>query len=55
MSGYGGFSDNLSAAQNWSGYGGFSFWVKGTGSGQKVEYEVSQGPKGLQAANVHPV
>jgi cold shock protein len=23
--------------------------------GQKVEYEVSQGPKGLQAANVHPV
>ena len=23
--------------------------------GQKVEYEVSQGPQGLQAANVHPV
>ena len=23
--------------------------------GQKVEYEVSQGPKGLQAANVPPV
>ncbi len=43
VSGYGGFSDNLSAAQNWSGYAGFSFWVKGTGSGQKVEYEVKDG------------
>ncbi|MDT4999947.1 MAG: beta-glucosidase, partial [Mycobacterium sp.] len=43
VSGYGGFSDNLSAPQNWSGYGGFSFWVKGTGSGQKVEYEIKDG------------
>jgi CspA family cold shock protein len=23
--------------------------------GQKVQYEVSQGPKGLQAANVQPI
>jgi CspA family cold shock protein len=23
--------------------------------GQKVDYEVSQGPKGLQAANVRPI
>ncbi|MCU1656062.1 MAG: glycosyl hydrolase, partial [Pseudonocardiales bacterium] len=43
VSGYGGFSDNLSAPQNWSGYGGFSFWVKGTGSGQRVEYEIKDG------------
>ncbi len=43
VSGYGGFSDNSSSAQNWSGYAGFSFWVKGTGSGQKVEYEVKDG------------
>ncbi|HEY2042130.1 MAG TPA: glycoside hydrolase family 3 N-terminal domain-containing protein [Jatrophihabitans sp.] len=43
VAGYGGFSDDLAAAQNWSGYGGFSFWVKGTGSGQKVEYEIKDG------------
>jgi beta-glucosidase len=40
---YGGFSDNLSTPQDWSGYGGFSFWVKGTGSGQRVEFEVKDG------------
>jgi beta-glucosidase len=43
VAGYGGFSDNSSTAQNWSGYAGFSFWVKGTGSGQKVEYEIKDG------------
>jgi beta-glucosidase len=43
VSGYGGFSDNLSAPQDWSAYAGFSFWVKGTGSGQRVEYEVKDG------------
>ena len=43
VGGYGGFSDDLAAAQDWSVYGGFSFWVKGTGSGQKVEYEVKDG------------
>jgi beta-glucosidase len=40
---YGGFSDDLSAPQDWSSYGGFSFWVKGTGSGQRVEYEIKDG------------
>src|SRR5437899_6057636 len=29
---YGGFSHDLPAPQDWSSYGGFSFWVKGTGS-----------------------
>jgi beta-glucosidase len=43
ISGYGGFSHDLAAPQDWSGYDGFSFWVKGTGSGQKIEYEVKSG------------
>ena len=40
---YGGFSDDLAAPQDWSSYGGFSFWYKGIGSGQKVEYEIKDG------------
>ena len=40
---YGGFSDDLAAPQSWVAYAGFSFWVKGTGSGQKVEYEIKDG------------
>ncbi len=43
VGGYGGFSYDLSAAQDWSPFGGFSFWVEGTGSGQKVEYEIKDG------------
>ncbi|MGI8667824.1 MAG: glycoside hydrolase family 3 N-terminal domain-containing protein [Jatrophihabitans sp.] len=43
VAGYGGFSDNLSTPGDWSGYAGFSFWVKGTGSGQKTEYEIKDG------------
>ncbi len=43
VAGYGGFSDDLAAPQNWSGAAGFSFWYKGTGSGQKTEYEVKDG------------
>ncbi|MEO6702724.1 MAG: glycoside hydrolase family 3 N-terminal domain-containing protein [Jatrophihabitantaceae bacterium] len=43
VTGYGGFSDNLSTPQNWSGYAGFSFWVKGTGTGGRVEYEIKDG------------
>lgn len=49
VAGYGGFSYDLSAAQDWSLYGGFSFWEKGTGSGQKVEYEIKAG--GTNASN----
>ena len=40
---YGGFSDNLAASENWSGYQGFSFWVKGSNTGQRVEYEIKDG------------
>lgn len=40
---YGGFSDNSSTAQNWSAYGGFSFWVKETATGQRIEFEVKDG------------
>jgi len=43
ISGWGGFSHDLATAQDWSAYDGFSFWVKGTGSGQKVEFEVKMG------------
>ncbi|MGH8860811.1 MAG: glycoside hydrolase family 3 N-terminal domain-containing protein [Jatrophihabitantaceae bacterium] len=43
VTGYGGFTEDLSAAQDWSHYGGFSFWVKGTGSTQKIEYEIKDG------------
>jgi beta-glucosidase len=43
VTGYGGFTDDLQSAQNWSTYGGFSFWVKGTNTGQKIEYEIKDG------------
>ena len=43
ISGYGGFSHDLAAPQDWSPYDGFSFWVKGTGSGQTVEFEIKDG------------
>lgn len=43
ISGWGGFSRDLAAAQDWSAFDGFSFWVKGTGSGQKIEFEVKMG------------
>jgi beta-glucosidase len=40
---WGGYSHGLSASQDWSSYGGFSFWAKGTGSGQKIEFELKDG------------
>jgi beta-glucosidase len=40
---YGGFTEDLATSQDWSHYGGFSFWVKGTGSGQRIEYEIKDG------------
>ena len=43
VGGYGGFSHDLASPQDWSSYDGFSFWVKGTGSGQTVEFEVKDG------------
>jgi beta-glucosidase len=41
--GYGGFSDNLPASQDWSSYDGFSFWFKGTGTGHNLEFEIKDG------------
>ncbi|HEV7754694.1 MAG TPA: glycoside hydrolase family 3 N-terminal domain-containing protein [Mycobacteriales bacterium] len=43
VSGYGGVAHDLTAAQDWSGYGGFGFWVKGTGSGRRVQFEIKDG------------
>jgi beta-glucosidase len=43
VTGYGGFTEDLATAQDWSHFGGFSFWVKGTGSGQRIEYEIKDG------------
>jgi beta-glucosidase len=43
VTGYGGFTQDLATSQDWSGYGGFSFWVRGTGSGQRIEYEIKDG------------
>jgi beta-glucosidase len=43
MDSWGGFSHDLDTPQDWSSYDGFSFWVKGTGSGQSIEFEVKDG------------
>ena len=48
VSGYGGFSDDLAAAQNWASYSSFGFWVKETGTGQRIEYEVKDGGSDAQ-------
>ena len=40
---YDGFSHDFATPQDWSAYDGFSFWVKGTGSGGKIEFEVKMG------------
>ena len=40
---YGGFSDDLADAQDWTPYDGFSFWVKGTNTGKSIEYEIKDG------------
>ncbi len=52
VAGYGGFSDDLAAAQNWAPYAGFSFWYRGTGSGQKVEYEIKDGGNDAEHAEL---
>ncbi|GAB4055628.1 glycoside hydrolase family 3 N-terminal domain-containing protein [Catellatospora paridis] len=40
---YGGHSHNLTASQDWTAYGGFSFWAKGSGSGRQIQVEVKDG------------
>jgi beta-glucosidase len=43
VTGYGGFTEDLATAQDWSNYGGLSFWVKGSNTGQRIEYEIKDG------------
>ncbi|MGK5499116.1 glycoside hydrolase family 3 N-terminal domain-containing protein [Streptomyces sp. URMC 125] len=43
ISAWGGFDHSLTTAEDWSGFAGLSFWVKGTGSGQRVQFEVKDG------------
>jgi beta-glucosidase len=40
---WGGYAHNLSAPQDWTPYGGFSFWVKGSGSGKRFQFEIKDG------------
>ncbi|WP_166427434.1 glycoside hydrolase family 3 N-terminal domain-containing protein [Nonomuraea mesophila] len=46
VSQWGGWSHDLAATQDWSAYEGFSFWVNGTGSGQKIFFELKDGGGG---------
>ncbi|MET9336563.1 glycoside hydrolase family 3 N-terminal domain-containing protein [Nonomuraea sp. NPDC003804] len=43
---WGGWSHDLSAAQDWTPYEGFAFSVKGTGSGQRIFFEIKDGGGG---------
>jgi beta-glucosidase len=43
ISAWGGFSNNLAAPQDWSAYDGFSFWMKGTNTGRRLQFEVKDG------------
>ncbi|MEV4394325.1 glycoside hydrolase family 3 N-terminal domain-containing protein [Nonomuraea sp. NPDC049607] len=52
VSQWGGWSHDLSATQDWSPYEGFSFWVNGTGSGQKVFFEIKDGGAGAGASEL---
>ncbi|MEU7828409.1 glycoside hydrolase family 3 N-terminal domain-containing protein [Nonomuraea sp. NPDC049129] len=52
VSQWGGWSHDLTTAQDWSAYEGFSFWVKGTGSGQKVFFEIKDGGGGAGSSEL---
>ncbi|MGW5684874.1 glycoside hydrolase family 3 N-terminal domain-containing protein [Nonomuraea sp. NPDC003754] len=43
---WGGWSHDLPAAQDWTPYEGFAFSVKGTGSGQRIFFEIKDGGGG---------
>ncbi|GGT10621.1 glycoside hydrolase family 3 N-terminal domain-containing protein [Nonomuraea spiralis] len=49
---WGGWSHDLPATQDWSPYEGFSFWVNGTGSGQKIFFEIKDGGAGAGASEL---
>lgn len=52
VSQWGGWSHDLTTAQDWSPYEGFSFWVKGAGTGQRVFFEVKDGGGGAGSAEL---
>lgn len=43
VSQWGGWSHDLATSQDWSAYEGFSFWVRGAGSGQRIFFEIKDG------------
>ncbi|MDQ1657823.1 MAG: beta-glucosidase [Cryptosporangiaceae bacterium] len=43
ISAYGGYSHNFSASEDWTAFGGFSFWVKGSSTGNKIQFEIKDG------------
>ncbi|MDM4720855.1 carbohydrate binding domain-containing protein [Micromonospora sp. WMMA1363] len=46
IDGWGGFTHNFVAPdghQDWRAYDGFSFWVKGEGTGRRVQFEIKDG------------
>ncbi|GAA2404896.1 hypothetical protein GCM10010420_35700 [Streptomyces glaucosporus] len=52
VSAWGGFDHSLTTAEDWSGHEGLSFWVKGTGSGKRVQFEVKDGGPGAGQAEL---
>ncbi|MEW9553159.1 glycoside hydrolase family 3 N-terminal domain-containing protein [Nonomuraea sp. NPDC050783] len=52
ISQWGGWSQDLAATQDWSPYEGFSFWVKGEGSGRRIFFELKDGGTGPGAAEL---
>ncbi|WP_231619083.1 glycoside hydrolase family 3 N-terminal domain-containing protein [Nonomuraea sp. SBT364] len=52
VSQWGGWSHDLTTAQDWAPYEGFSFWVNGTATGQRIFFEVKDGGAGAGAAEL---
>src|SRR5262245_42133048 len=52
ISQWGGWSHDLSSAQDWSPYATFGFWVRGSGSGQRVFFEIKDGGSGAGSAEL---
>ncbi|MGW0805217.1 glycoside hydrolase family 3 N-terminal domain-containing protein [Nonomuraea sp. NPDC002799] len=46
ISQWGGWSHDLAATQDWTAYEGFSFWVNGAASGQRIFFELKDGGGG---------
>ncbi|MGJ0223639.1 carbohydrate binding domain-containing protein, partial [Streptococcus pyogenes] len=43
--GFGGFGQNLAAAEDWSDFDGLQFWMHGTGSGAVLQSELLDGSR----------